>query len=37
MEVLAYVLAIYFAFGYAIEREQRIKAHKKIDKFYGNN
>lgn len=37
MEVVAYILAVYFAFGYAIEREQRVKAQKKIAKFYGNN
>ena len=37
MEILAYVLAVYFAFGYAIEREQRRKAQKEIDRFYGNN
>jgi len=34
MEALIYVLAVYFAFGYAIEREQRRKLQKKIHNFY---
>ena len=36
MELISFCLAIYFAFGYAIERENRKKAEEKINSFYGN-
>lgn len=30
------IFAVFFAFGWAIERERRTKLEKQIDKFYGN-
>lgn len=35
MEIIFFGLAVYFALGYATERENRIRAEKKIKKFYG--
>lgn len=35
MTVLIYVLAVFFALGYATEREARRKAENRIKKFYG--
>ena len=35
MTALIYLLAIFFALGYATEREARRKAEAKIKKFYG--
>lgn len=34
MEAVYFILAVYFAFGYAIERERRSKAEKRIHQFY---
>lgn len=36
MEVVVYILAVFFALGYSTEREARRKAEKRIRKFYGN-
>lgn len=37
MTVIIYILAIFFALGYATEREARRKAESRIKKFYGIN
>ena len=37
MIAFIYVLAVFFALGYATEREARRKAEAKIKKFYGLN
>lgn len=37
MTALIYMLAIFFALGYATEREARRKAEARIKKFYGIN